>query len=99
MVLLSGHLTGKDFVDAKKILDSTVASDMIETERLEANHLASTVGVEHSAISFHLMPTGFSTPVNWREENRSFFDLTSSSRTSYTKPFSYLTLSSSNTTL
>ena len=86
--LLLNNLSGKDFTDAKLILDSTIYSDKVESQRLEANSLSNSAGIEHSAISFHLMPSAFNTFINWREENRQYVDLTS--RVSYQKPFSFL---------
>ena len=86
--LLLNNLSGKDFADAKLILDSTIYSDKVESERLEANSLSNSPGIEHSAISFHLMPSAFNTFINWREENRVFVDLTT--HNVYQKPFSFL---------
>ena len=90
--LLSNQLSGDAYISVKKILEATSRTNLVEAERLNANNLSSSIDLQHAGISFCL--NSFSTPINFREENRRYNEL--ETNISHAKPFSFLSTSSSS---
>ena len=74
-------------------MEATVGPNLVESERLNANNLSASSGLQHAALSFCL--SSFATPINFREENGTYGEL--ETNISYPKPFSFLSTTSSPT--